>query len=376
VGGCGIESLNGRNDLENKIIRICEDSSFAEDPLRMLRAFRFSAQLGFNISPETWLSIRKSSMLIKQVSGERVRDELEIIFRSNRSNKVIDQLSASSLFWEIFPELKPSIGFEQNAFHHLDVWGHTLEAIENLEIIIDNLSSFFGIFANEVRDYIYEQPVSGRSRLWLLKLAVLFHDSGKPFSLCLDKTGKRKFIGHEKVSKRLFLGAGTRLKLASRELSEVSLWVEGHMRPSILTLEKPTRRAIVRVYQRFGTHFIGLVLLYLADLLAARGHARRATDTERAKREARKAIELALKEEESPVKPLLDGFDLMMEFGLNKGPYLGSIIRWLALEQALGAVKDRKQAKEAVRRYLSQHPAIKKKRVPDSTIRCPYNVLL
>ena len=238
-----IDPLRGRQDLEQKTIRMCSPNSFTEDPLRMLRAFRFSSQLGFGICPETLLGIQKSAALIQSVSGERVRDELEILFRSNRSAKIIEQMAESSLLWEILPELKPSRGFDQNAFHHLDVWGHTIEALENLETIIDNLPTFFGSLSEKVFNYIYEQPVTDRPRQWLLKLAILFHDSGKPFSLSVDENGKRRFIGHEKISKTLFLAAGTRMKLASRELSEVSSWIEGHMRPSMLTLENPSQRS-------------------------------------------------------------------------------------------------------------------------------------
>ena len=356
-----IDPLGGREDLKRKIIRMSSSNSFTEDPLRMLRAFRFSSQLGFDICPEARLGIEKSATLIQNVSGERIRDELEIVFRSNRSAKIVEQMADTSLLWEIFPELRPSRGFEQNAFHHLDVWGHTVDALENLETIIDNLPVFLGPFSEKAFNYICEQPVTGRSRQWLLKLAVLFHDSGKPFSLHVDENGRRRFIGHEKVSKTLFLVAGARLKLGSRELSEVSSWIEGHMRPSILTLGNPSQRAIVRLVHRFGTHFMGLIILYLADLLAAKGPARDLSDLQRAKHGVRRAIELFLKEEETPIIPLLDGFDMMSEFGLEQGPHLGSIIRWLVTEQSLGLTRNREQAKEAIRRYLKQNPVTQKK---------------
>jgi hypothetical protein len=101
--------------------------------------------------------------------------------------------------------------------------------------------------------------------------------------------------------------------------------------------------------------------LFLADLLAAKGPARDLADLPRAKNGARKAIELVLKEEEAPIIPLLDGFDLMSEFGLEQGPHLGSIIRWLVTEQSLGLAQNRDQAREAVRRYLTQNPVAKTK---------------
>ena len=98
--------------LNEKLFGCASPNAFTEDPLRMLRAFRFSSQLGFGICPETVLGIQKSATLIQNVSGERVRDELEIVFRSNRSAKIIEQMAESSLLWEILPELKHSRGFE------------------------------------------------------------------------------------------------------------------------------------------------------------------------------------------------------------------------------------------------------------------------
>ncbi|MGC8603243.1 MAG: hypothetical protein ACP5VS_06100, partial [Desulfomonilaceae bacterium] len=351
-----LDPLNGKKDIENRIIRICGIDSFREDPLRMLRAFRFSSQLNFNIHHDTLAQIRKFAELIKNVSGERVRDELAIVFGSNQSAKIVEQMAHNLLFWEVFPELLPTRGFEQNSFHHLDVWGHTIEALENLENIVGNMPGFFGHFSEKVHDYVYEQIVSGRPRLWLLKLAVLYHDSGKPFSLQV-LGHQRRFIGHEKISKSLFVQAGSRIKLGSRELSEVVSWVEGHMKSSILSMENVSKRALFRLFQRFGTNSIGLVLLYLADLNAARGHARNANEFARAKQGANKFIELVFQHEIAPVKPLLDGFELMTEFGLEQGPRLGSIIRWLVTEQALGNIKNREQAKEAISRYISRHPS-------------------
>ena len=353
------DPLDGRRDIERRIIRICSETSLSDDPLRMLRAFRFASQLGFSIDPGTRLGISKSAKLIGNVSGERIRDELEIVLHCNRSTQIIEQMVETSLFWEIFPELLPTRGFEQNAFHHLDVWEHTIEALENMENLIENLESVFGVFSDRIREYIYEQLVSGRPRIWLLKLAILFHDSGKPFSLSVDEKGRRRFIGHEKISRSLILEAGGRLRLAARELSEVSSWVGGHMRLSILNLENLSDRALLRLHHKSGVHFVGLILIYLADISAARGTARKAEEFTRARMGAKKALELAFQEDEKTVKPLLDGVQLMEEFGLEQGPRLGSILRWLVTEQALGTIRDQEQARQALHRYLYQHPVNK-----------------
>jgi poly(A) polymerase len=351
-----VDPLNGRQDLGDRIIRVCTGGSFPDDPIRMLRAFRFALCLDFRISEETRSGIEQHSNRVKLVSGERIRDELAIILSHGEASNAIREMAGLSLITAIFPELEATRGLEQNAFHHLDVWGHTVETIANLERTVEQLSVIFGSLSDRIKDYIFDEPVSGRPRIWLMKLALLFHDSGKPGSLTVTPDGRRRFIGHEKLSKTFCLDAGTRIKLASRELSEVSNWVESHMRSSILTNETLSQRAVVRLHQRFGLDLIGLVLIYLSDLYAAKGPARKSVDFERAKIRAYQAIELAFKHESSPTKPLLDGFAIMDEFGLEQGPLLGSIIRWLVTEQTLGSVKDRSEAVEAVRRYLAHRP--------------------
>ncbi|MFA6221562.1 MAG: hypothetical protein WC647_04550 [Desulfomonilaceae bacterium] len=348
-----VDPMMGRQDLRDRIIRICTGGSFPDDPIRMLRAFRFALCLDFRISEETRAGIEQHSNLVKLVSGERIRDEFAIILSYGRSSHAIGEMASLSLISAIFPELEATMGFEQNAFHHLDVWGHTLETIANLERTVEHLSGIFGSLSVRIKDYLFDEPVSGRPRIWLMKLALLFHDCGKPGSLTVGPNGRRRFIGHEKFSKALCIDAGSRIKLASRELSEVSTWVEGHMRTSILTNENLSQRAIVRLHQRFGLDLIGLVLIYLSDLFAAKGPARKSVDFERAKVRAYETIELAFKHESSPIKPLLDGFAIMDEFGLEQGPLLGAIIRWLVTEQTLGSINDRSQAVDAVRRYLA-----------------------
>ncbi|MGC8658545.1 MAG: HD domain-containing protein, partial [Desulfomonilaceae bacterium] len=281
------------------------------------------------------------------------------ILSCEQSTQVVEQMAKSSLFWEMFPELLPTRGFEQNAFHHLDVWGHTVEALENFESLVRKVETVFGPFSDKIKDYIFEEVVLGRPRIWLLKLAILFHDSGKPFSLSVDEKGRRRFIGHEKISMSLIMEVGSRLKLASRELSEVSSWVAGHMRPSILTIENLSDRAMLRLRQKSGIHFVGLILLYLADISASRGNTRKPEEFTRARMAAKKAIEMAFREDEEPVKPLLDGVQLMEEFNLEQGPRIGTIMRWLVTEQALGTIRDQEQARQAIRRYLDQHPSSK-----------------
>jgi poly(A) polymerase len=348
-----IDPLEGGEDLRKRILRMSTASSFRDDPLRMLRAFRFEAQLNFSIDPGTLMKIRDTAHRIRSVSGERVREELAVVLSSGNSHHIVAEMAASGLFWSMFPQLVPSLGFEQNRFHHLDVWGHTLLALQNLESLFTSLPQYFGDLSGFVLDYLSEQLVPGRQRMWLLKLAVLLHDSGKPASLSIDTLGHRRFLRHEKISGTIASEVGAGFKLASRESSVLSSLVEGHMRTSILSSEDISQRSILRFCQTFGLDAIGLVLLHLADLSASKGPARSADDCKRSVVRAKQVLEMLIEQERTPLRPLLNGTELMDEFGLKQGPSLGSTLRWLVTEQSLGNVNNREQAVEAVRRYLS-----------------------
>ena len=347
-----IDPVGGRNDLRNRILKVSSDASFDDDPLRMLRAFRFEAQLDFRIDSCALMQIKNLAHRIQSVSGERIRDELAVILSSN-CHDIVSEMAEFGLFWGMFPQLVPTLGLIQNDFHHLDVWRHTLSALKNLEWINTHLQDFFGDLSEIVLDYLTEQLVPNRQRIWLLKLAVLFHDSGKPSSLTIDTHGRRRFLRHEKISGSIAAEVGNWIKLASREISVLCLWVEGHMRTSILSSENVSQRAMIRFCHNFGRDAIGLALLHLADLFASQGPARRADECKRSIVRARQVLDILIEQEKTPLRPLLNGTELMSEFDLKQGPRLGSTLRWLATEQSLGNVMNRKQAVEAVRRYLS-----------------------
>ncbi|MFH0959277.1 MAG: hypothetical protein V1897_11295 [Pseudomonadota bacterium] len=352
-----IDPVGGRDDLAGHTIRISSETSFESDPLRMIRAFRFEAQLNFGIDRGTLLQIKNMAHTIELVSGERMRDELTVILSSENSHSIVSEMAEFGLLWSMFPALIPTLGFEQNRFHHLDVWRHTLSTLKNLESIIAHLPEILGDLSETVLSYLNEQLVPGRKRMWLLKLAVLLHDSGKPASLTIDDQGRRRFFGHEKISGSIASAVGGSIKLASREVSALSLWVEGHMRTSILCLEDASQRSMMRFCRDFGRDLIGLALLHLADLSASQGPARSSNEFRQSILGVRRILDILAEQERMPSRPLLNGDELMSEFGLQQGPRLGAILRWLTTEQSLGAIKNKDQASEAVRRYLSMSEA-------------------
>jgi len=347
-----IDPTGGLGDLAEKRVRACSGDAFLDDPLRIVRAFRFSASLGFEISPDTLAMIPPSLKGLSAISIERIRDELVAILSCERSEPALAAMDTAGVVDAIFPEFRAMKGCPQNYYHHLDVWAHTLETVRNLESLLKGDLDRFGAFAGTVYSYVNEEPVKGRPRRWLLKMAALFHDAGKPASLSVDPDGRIRFFGHEKISTAIFETSGARLKLASREIRTVAEWISGHMRPGILTADSVSRRAVLKLRRRFERDLIGLLLLFLADLEATRGPARHPGQQARAWSGVLTALEFCAELEHQPRERLLSGRDLIDEFGLKEGPYLGMILARLAELQDAGDVTTRSEAVSEVKEIL------------------------
>ncbi|AFM26229.1 CCA tRNA nucleotidyltransferase [Desulfomonile tiedjei] len=353
-----VDVVDGRRDILSKTIRACSERSFHDDPLRILRAFRFAANLQFALDPATLIDMQQEVTRLAEISPERIRDELFALLAADSSIEALEIMDKAGVIEILFPVTTAMRGCTQNEFHHLDVWGHTLETVRQLEKLMLDPESLFGSLGPWIKEYLNDCPVKGRPRRTLLKMAALFHDSGKPESRFIDPTGRVRFFGHEKVSKEIVDRYGERLKLANRESSILGNLVEGHMRPTIFTGEQVTKRAVLRLCRRFGDDTSGLLLLFLADLAATRGPARTPESEERAREQVVSALEICFDTEQSPPKPLLSGHDIMDSLGLTPGPDIGRILKHIGELQDAGEVTTKEEALEAAAAMLnSESPA-------------------
>ena len=347
-----IDPLGGLEHLHSRIVKASSTDAFQDDPLRILRAFRFAAGLNFRISPETLDLIPASLPSLRDVSPERVRDELIALLAADKCFPALRSMDAAGVLGVLFPELAPMKGCGQNEYHHLDVWDHSLETVRCLEEQAALRFPCFDSLVPVIDQYLSEQPVTGRPRTALLKLAAIFHDAGKPETKFVAARGRVRFFGHEKVSEEIFSRAGARLKLATREMTVIKQWISGHMRPMSLDGQPISKRAVHRLYRKVRADIFGLFLLHLADLAASRGPARSPESEELACNSVSRALEICSELEKSPPTPLLRGRDLMTLFGLDPGPQLGRILNHLAELQAEGEITSADEAIATVRKYL------------------------
>ncbi len=209
--------FGGENDIKNKIIRCVgdPDKRFREDGLRILRALRFSARLGFEIEKKTSDAIHKNADLLKNISAERIASELLGIIDGDYTEKVLT--GYADVICIFIPEIEKMIGFEQHNPHHIyDIWTHTVKVIAN-------------------------SPHGKISRL-----AALFHDIAKPECYSLDKTGTGHFHGHPERGTEKAREIMKRLKLDNKTIDKVCMLIKYHdVRPEVNA--KNVRRLISKV---------------------------------------------------------------------------------------------------------------------------------
>jgi putative nucleotidyltransferase with HDIG domain len=238
-----IDPFQGIADLENKIIKtpLQPVATFSDDPLRMMRAIRFAAQLNFEIEENTLAAIASMAKRIKIVSGERIAEELNKILLTKKPSVGFDLLYKTGLLQIIFPQMTALAGAEYiDGKGHKDNFYHTLQVVDNI--------------------------CQTTNDLWLRWAAVL-HDIAKPATKKFEEGHGWTFHGHEVVGGRMVPKIFTQLKLPQNEkMRFVRKMVELHLRPISLTKEDITNSAIRRLIFDAGDDLESLFLLCQADI--------------------------------------------------------------------------------------------------------------
>ena len=310
------DRLGGRKDLEARVLRTPADPmvTFTDDPLRMLRAVRFAAQLGFTLAPELLPAMRrlKARLAPPVVSAERIADELRRMLTSERPKLALELLDEAELLEVILPELAACKGVAQSGYHTHDVFGHTLLAVQ------------------------------GTPPDLLTRLAALFHDVGKPSTATPDGA----FPGHEEAGARLAAGAMERLRFSQKEIEAVTRLVRLHLRPVYYSSEW-SDGAVRRLARDAGPQLGRLMALARADIGASAYPEPQKLD------ELQRRLDAVMAERPSRLEPLITGEDVMRIRGIAPGPEVGRVKRRLEELVIDGEVAP---TREAVTEYLASHP--------------------
>ena len=352
-----IDRHGGLADLEARLIRPVSEASIRHDPVRALRAIRLSAELGFALAPETEWLLRRDGPALARVAGERVRDELARLLALPHAAPYLERLDTLGLLTLLFPELEPLRGLAQPPPHHLDALTHSLETVRALETLLNQQQATPDIqnllpFADRIQTHLAQPLSEARPRLVAFKLAALLHDTGKPAARNVDENGRLHFPGHHKEGARLTARALRRLRFNNAELHLAETVVQHHMRPLLLARqESVSARAIYRFFRETGQAGVEVLLHALADHRAT--YAPDARDDCGAELLALTRRMLAdyweRQAERIAPPPLIDGYDLLRELGLQPGPHIGELLEAVREAQVSGEVRNRDEALALVR---------------------------
>ena len=346
-----IDPFGGITDIKKKRIRVTGSAVFEKDPLRILRAVRFSAELGFFLTTGTLELIRLHADKINQIAGERIWDEFKRILRNENSTAFIRLMDELQVLTHIFPEIGAMKDCPQNTYHHLDVWPHTMVVLRHCEKMINAPAHHFSEGAEMVKNYF-----KNKHRTALLKLTALLHDVGKPSTRGYDDTtGRITFHDHDKVGAEMVDQIAHRLRLSNTERTYLVTIVAEHLH--ILFLAKPEVKPStrMRLFRVLKDDTISLIIHGIADVLAIRGpistRAYRQTYISWA-RTTIATFNQSIKPHLSPKNDLVRGKDLLT-LGMMPGPGLGKVLSLVRQAQDNGYVQDRATALALAKKIIT-----------------------
>ncbi len=351
--GSLVDPCGGLADLRSGRIRCVRPTVFADDPVRLIRAPRLAAQLGFEVDVETRALIRANCRLVRGVAPERITQELLKLLAEPRGTHNVRELDDLGLLCEVLPELTEAKGTSQPREHYYDVFDHLVESVSQAERlvtgrpgdgdwVVDALPRFDGI-----EERFAETVGTGFDRLTHLKLAALLHDIAKPATRTVEESGRIRFLGHHTEGERMTAAIGERLRLSGRSSRLISAMVRHHLRPGQLGHDGalPTRRATYRFFRDVGEAAIDTIYLNLADYLAARGPLLEREEWAHACEVASVLLAWRLgSESKEPFPKLLSGHDIMDGFALAPGPEVGRMLAMVAEAAASGEIETKEDA--------------------------------
>src|SRR4030067_440369 len=341
-----IDIFGSRNDAKNKTIRMLNPDIFEEDPIRLLRAVRLSAQYGLNIDKDTERLIKAEGWLLSKSSWERIRDEFFSILACPESVHYINRLYELSLLCEIIPEIK-----EWEQMDGYDLLSHAIRTLEQGEGLIAAMKTFAPEFAGDI-DAHFQILFGNIKRSGLFKLALFIHDAGKP--LAMKREGDRiRFIGHETGGETISKRIARRLKIRRKGGALIAMLVRNHHRVfNLAFLDKTTKRSKAHLFRAMaGGNGLDLLLLSLADARATRG----GEDPVLAAL-VKDLIAFYYKVYSiSKPKPVLNGEEGMKIFEVPQGIMVGRILEKLSDAEGEGLIKNKKDAVRYIKKLLSEN---------------------
>lgn len=315
------DPTKGENDIKNKTIRTFKLNNLLDDPLRMLRMYRFQSVLGYKIDEELKDFTKKNFKLVNNIAKERINQEILHIFEGNNLNQTLLDMFDDGALEIIFPFIKEIKRIPPNSHHHLDLVHHSIETVNNIRI---------------------NNP--------LLKLSALYHDIGKPATWTIEPLGRHRFISHDIKGAQIAKQELQDLKFSKKQIKYICELIKNHIYPATLINAVDSKgskaKAFARFVKKMGDLAPDVIELSRADRLSAQGEA--ITD-EIIKASLNHLEELLnyyyeVKKEEKNVIKFLNGNEIMEILNIKPSKTIAQILDEIKLLTISGEIQTKQDA--------------------------------
>ena len=328
-----IDVTGGADDLNNKKINMISKQNFVDDPLRLLRIFRFHAILGFDIDKKLFTVIKKYKNLIHKPAVERVQYEIMKMFSGDYVFETLLLMDDCGMLEEIFPFVKELKLVPPNSHHHLDLFHHSVEAVKQITKIYSDSGDL-------VKKHMDAVDFGGFSRLAHLKLAGFMHDIGK-FSTWTIENDRHRFIKHDDVGAKMSVNILKKLNFSNKQINYISSMIKFHIYPSqVMSGQDVTEKVMMRYIRKMDDNCIDNIILAKSDRLSARGPKITDDVVQNNLSSLNKLLDyyLNVKDSLKPLPKLLDGNDIIKILNIKPSKQLGFILEKLHDAQLNGDV--------------------------------------
>ena len=353
---CIIDPLDGMMDIRKGILRANSEESIRQDPLRMLRAFRFASTLKFSVEEETLKMIRRNRDLIQRSAGERIRTEFFMALGEEGASLFLRNLHQTGLLGEVFPEVRGWEILDLGIIKPISLLDHALHTVGAADFILIHLGQLYPSCSDILKNHFSQNEEEGISRKALFKFIAFFHDSGKAATVSKDQ-GKEspRFLDHDQEGAKINTEIGRRLKLCRRSVRIISELTRQHMRiQGLAKVQELTGRAKYRFFQDLGREGLDLAILSLANALASSEveikwpfHAEMNEEAKKIKEITDGLLRFYVDEfSQKSTQSLIDGKEIMKALGISQGKVVGTLLNRVKEGEISGRIRTKEDALE------------------------------
>ena len=335
-----VDVTGGLKDLKNKVLRHIDDKNFEDDPLRILRAFRFYAVTGFKMTIELENALKKYLPLALNPAKERINYEIMKLFGGDFVSGALLKMDEFGLLEKIFPCVIEMKKVPPNTHHHLDLFHHVVETVRQIEILYNKISGF-------EKEHLDAIDFGGFPRINHLKLAGFLHDIGKFSTWTIEESGRHRFIKHDDVGSKMVVPLLRDLKFSKKQIEYISCMIKNHIYPSnVIVAPNLNDKVMMRYVRKMDDNVVDNIILAKADRLSARGVdiTEEIVNTNISGLDKLLDFYLSKKDSLAPLPKLIDGREIMEILNIKPSPKLGEIINAINEAQLNGDITTHEEA--------------------------------